>query len=468
MSPSVLNLYVKTYAPLIRLWFSEIEVTFYQLPLRMQNKIQGLLAPLGITELTAIQKDVLAHYQQYDEVVLYSPTGSGKTLAFLLPLVELLSERSIENDIQAIILSPTRELALQIEAVFKSLKTEFSITACYGGHSVKTEINNLAAHPNIVVGTPGRISDHIHRRNLFLRKTPFFLVDEFDKCLELGFHVEIEHIFEQMRSVEKSFYGSATRIDKFPSFLTLKKPVYLDQIIEEKQPDIEFYEVKTIHNKLKTLLHLITQFNHEPTIVFCNFREDVEVINEYFDEKGIAITSYHGGMEQDERERALIKFRNQSCPVLVCTDLGSRGLDIPEVRHIVHFQLPDKLDAFVHRNGRTARMTTDGNAYVFHEDYPKFELPKLKTFTIDTSLEYTQSKWTTIYFSAGKKNKINKIDLLGFICQKGNVPKDQVGMITVLDFSSYVAIKSENIDSLLIELSQFKVKGQRLKIAVSN
>lgn len=434
----------------------------------MRNEIKGLIAPLGITELTPIQREALENYQNYDEVVLYSPTGSGKTLSFLLPLVELLSERNNTKDVQAIIISPTRELALQIEAVFKSLKTDFSITACYGGHSVKTEINNLSAHPDVVVGTPGRISDHLNRQNLYLRKTPYFIVDEFDKCLELGFHVEIEHIFDQMRGLKKSFYSSATRIDKFPAFLLLKKPIYLDKIVEEKQPDIRFYEVNTIHNKLKTLTHLITQFNHEPTIVFCNFREDVDAIADYFYNHNMAVTPYHGGMEQDERERALIKFRNLSCPVLVCTDLGARGLDIAEVKHIVHFQLPDKSDAFVHRNGRTARMAKDGNAYVFHEDYPKFDLPKLKTYEIDTSLPYSKSNWTTIYFSGGKKNKINKIDLLGFLYQKGNLLKENIGVITVLDFTSYVSVKSKNIESLLRELQHHKVKGQKLKIDLAN
>jgi len=441
---------------------------FYPLPLLMEKNIRALVAPLGIKELTAIQSDALANYQHYDEVVLYSPTGSGKTLAFLLPLFELLKSRNTRQDIQAIILSPTRELALQIEAVFKSLKTDLSITTCYGGHSVKTEINNLAGHPSIVVGTPGRISDHLNRRNIFLRKTPFFLIDEFDKCLELGFQVEIEHIYQEMHSLEKSFYGSATKLAAFPPFLSLKNPVFLDQIVEEKQPDIQFYEIETIQNKLRTLIHLITQFQHEPTIIFCNFREDVDAIAEEFQNSGMAITPYHGGMEQDERERGLIKFRNQSCPVLVCTDLGSRGLDIPEVKHIVHYQLPDKMDAFIHRNGRTARMSADGNAYVFHEDYPKFELPQLKKLKINTGLDYFQSKWTTVYFSAGKKNKINKIDLLGFICQKGNVSKEAVGMIAVLDFASYVAVKTDNIDALLLELRQHKVKGQRLKIEISN
>ncbi|MDG0974230.1 MAG: DEAD/DEAH box helicase [Crocinitomicaceae bacterium] len=435
----------------------------------MRNTSKQLVAQLGIKELTPIQKDALEQYPSFEEVVLYSPTGSGKTLAFLLPLVELLAEKdSFSRGVQAIILSPTRELAVQIETVFKSLKTDFSITACYGGHSVKTEVNNLAAHPTVIVGTPGRISDHLNRRNLVLKGTSFFVVDEFDKCLELGFHTEIEHIIGQMNSLKKSFYGSATRIDEFPSFIRLKNPVYLDQLKKEKQPDIRFYEVFTEQDKLTTLRHLITQFNHAPTIVFCNFREDVDHIAAFCADNGMAVTRYHGGMEQDERERALIKFRNQSCPVLVCTDLGSRGLDIPEVKHIVHFQLPDKEDAFIHRNGRTARMAADGNAYVFREDYPKFDLPKLSPFELKTSLSYVLPKWNTLYFSAGKKNKINKIDVLGFICQKGKLGKEDVGVIAVLDYASYVAICSKDIDALLRELRNHKVKGQKLKIAHSN
>lgn len=435
----------------------------------MQKEIKQLVAPLGIKELTGIQKDVLENYSHYNEVILYAPTGSGKTLAFLLPLIELLRQDAPKDGIQAVIVSPTRELALQIETVFKSLKTEFSITACYGGHSIKTEINNLDAQPTIVVGTPGRISDHLNRRNLSLRNSSYFIVDEFDKCLELGFHVEIEHIYNQLKNLEKSFYGSATRIENFPPFIQLLHPVYLDQLVEEDQPDITFYHIETIGNKLQTIKHLITGFDHQPTIVFCNFREDVDGIHSYLEENDIAVTPYHGGMEQDVRERALIKFRNRSCPVLVCTDLGSRGLDIPEVKHIVHYMLPDKEDAFIHRNGRTARMMANGNVYVFDEDQriAKFELPATVKHTINTKLEYFPSEYTTLYFSGGKKNKINKIDLLGFICQKGNLTKDAIGVISVLDFSSYVSVKTYDVSELINTLSQHKVKGQKLKIAVS-
>lgn len=434
----------------------------------MKNSVQQLLQPLGINQLTPIQKESLENYALHSEMILYAPTGSGKTLAFLLPLIELLRNNDSETGIQAIILSPTRELALQIETVFKSLKTEFSITACYGGHSIKTEINNLLANPTIVVGTPGRISDHLNRKNLSLKQTSYFIVDEFDKCLELGFHVEIEHIYRQPRYLHHSIYGSATRIDEFPEFITLENPVYIDQIVEEDlQPDIQFFSLETKEHKLNTLKYLISGFNHEPTIIFCNFREDVEGIASYFEDNDMSITAYHGGLEQDERERALIKFRNYSCPVLVCTDLGSRGLDIPEVKHIVHFMLPDKEDAFIHRNGRTARMMANGNVYFFYEDYPKFELPQAKPFKVNTHLDYMQSEWTTIYFSGGKKNKINKIDLLGFICQQGGIDKSDVGVISVLDFSSYVAVKTGVVYDVIQATKGLKVKGQKLKIALS-
>jgi len=435
----------------------------------MQNDIKNLLEPIGITKLTEIQSKALEHYNECDELVLYAPTGSGKTLAFILPLIKLLRENPAIEGIQALILSPTRELALQIESVFKSLRTEFSITTCYGGHSLKTEVNNLSANPTIVVGTPGRISDHLYRENLNLKYTTIFIVDEFDKCLELGFHTEIEHIYGSIDRIKNSIFGSATKIDEFPVFIRLRNPLNLNQINEEDQPDFTFHSFQMIGQSLDTIKHLITQFQNESTIIFCNFREDVDGIADYFYENDMSITAYHGGLDQDVRERALIKFRNKSCPVLVCTDLGARGLDIPEVKHIIHFMIPDKEDAFIHRNGRTARMMANGHVYFFEIDRKtaKFDLPKTKIFEIDTTIEYQKPQFLTLYFSGGKKNKINKIDLLGFICQKGELSKEDIGVISVLDFTSYVSVKTKNVKELLSKLRSFKVKGQKLKIEIS-
>lgn len=436
----------------------------------MQQEILQLIAPLGITELTPIQEEAIHNFQNFDEIVLYAPTGTGKTLAFLIPLVQLLKQHpKTKNQVRALILSPTRELATQIESVFKSLKTEFSITACYGGHSIQSEINSLSAFPDVVVGTPGRLVDHIDRRSLEILNTEFLVIDEFDKCLEMGFQEQIAWVYGEIRNLKKTFFGSATKLDVFPVFMKLVNPIFIDKTQQDVQPEFSLYHVKSGGDKLQTLVDLVTNFRNERAIIFCNFRENVDEIASFFNHHKMAITAYHGGLEQDERERALIKFRNNTAPVMVCTDIGSRGLDISEVKHIVHYQFPDKEDAFIHRNGRTARMAETGCVYWFDEDYrrAKFDLPKSQEFVIDQSIQYKRPNWTTIYFSAGKKNKINKVDLLGFLFKQGELQKNQIGVIAVLDYTSYVGVDVKDIGALLSKLRSHKVKSQKLKIDIA-
>lgn len=432
----------------------------------MQHTIQKLLAPLGITALTPIQNEALENYKNCQELILYAPTGTGKTLAFLLPLVEMLNEIDKENKTRALILSPTRELALQIESVFKSLKTGYTITSCYGGHAIQTELNNLSAKPDIVVGTPGRIVDHIQRETLEIGAIYFFIIDEFDNCLELGFHEEIAAIYGETCALKKLIFGSATKLEKFPVFIQLSNPIVIDKTSSDVPVQVQFFRLKTIQDKYYTVQVMLSQFGHERIIVFCNFRDDVENLSAFLIAQEIIVSAYHGGLEQDERERALIKFRNASSSVLVCTDLGARGLDIPEVKHIIHYELPENFESFIHRNGRTARMQENGAVYFFEEDQrkSKFDTPKCAAFEPDFNKAYLRPKWITIYFSAGKKNKISKIDLLGFLCQQGGLEKEQVGVMTILDYSSFVAVQSTNPRSLIACLRVAKVKGQKLKI----
>lgn len=425
--------------------------------------------PFGFSDWTKVQRETFANYANNDEIVIYAPTGSGKTIAFLLPLMQLIKDGGKDGGLQAVIFSPTRELALQIEQVFKSLKSGISITACYGGHSMKTEVQNLSANPSIIVGTPGRIVDHMHRGHIDMRSVEYFIIDEFDKCLEIGFLKEMEEVYSKFRKLKKGIYCSATPIEQFPSFIKLTNPVTIDVLDEMAEPEITFYSVDATRDRMHQMKQMIAHFKSEPTIIFANFRDDVVDLSNYFEDERIAVTAYHGGMEQDERERALIKFRNGSTPVLICTDLGARGLDIPMIKHIIHYQLPEKEDAFIHRNGRTARMSEDGNVYLFQQDEQdaRYDLPSMTEKRFDGSMRYQTPEWTTVYFSAGKKDKINKIDLLGFICQKGGIEKKDVGTIAVLDHSSYVAIKRHLISGLLSELRNHKVKGQKLKISIS-
>ncbi len=309
----------------------------------------------------------------------------------------------------------------------------------------------------------------MRRGNIEVDGVDFLVVDEFDKCLEIGFQNEIGQIYTEINQLQKTIFCSATKIDAFPPFIKLNQPTYVNALSEMDQPEISYHTIDSKKGKFNDLIQLVASFQLEPSIIFCNFREDVDGVFTYLNDFGITSTSYHGGMEQDERERSLIKFRNGSAPLLICTDLGARGLDIPKIKHIVHFQLPEKEDAFIHRNGRTARMSENGSVYLFQQDIQdaKYEVPTAPWLKLKNDEDYLLPEWTTVYFSAGKKDKINKIDLLGFICQKGGAKKEDVGIIAVLDKSSYVAIQSDLLPDLLTELRKHKIKGQKVKISVS-
>lgn len=430
------------------------------------NKVNQIKKNLNLQSWTPIQEDVIEAMSSHSNIVLYSPTGSGKTIAFLLPLIN--SIQFDNNYCEAVILSPTRELALQIEKVVKSLKLNIQLTTCYGGHSMKIERNNLEASPQLIIATPGRLHDHIRRGNVNLSKVKHFIIDEFDKSLELGFLEDIERIHRAFNNCKNYTLASATKLKEIPTFLPLKNALIIDRSsTEESQPSLSFYKYDD-QDRLMSLTNLIASFQLEPTIIFCNFREDVEELYNLLSDNGIACEAYHGGLEQDMRQRALTKFRNGSSPLLICTDLGARGLDIPDIKHIIHFQLPDKEDAFIHRNGRTARMHKEGSIYIPSSELEKinYSIPELNSLKVNTS-DYYSPNWHTLYFSGGKKNKINKIDLVGFLCQKGQLSKDQIGLIEVLDYTSFVAVNHDNIYDLARQLREHKIKGQKLRIAKS-
>jgi superfamily II DNA/RNA helicase len=431
---------------------------------------QHILNTAGFKELNLLQQETLQSTRQHNDLVLLSKTGSGKTIAFLLPL--LLRIKTNYTGIQALILAPSRELAIQIETVFKSLKTGHKVVTCYGGHAMSIEKNSLRESPTILIGTPGRICDHLERGTIELRHTTQFILDEYDKCLELGFEDQIKFIRKSCQAVTSTTLVSATSMEVIPEYLRLTNPKTINLLDTQEEPTISFYSLAvTTKTKLNTLLNLLCTFRGEPTIVFCNFREATETLTQFLEEHNYPSIAYHGGMEQDERERALIKFRNGSHHTLVCTDLGSRGLDIPKIQHVVHFQYPQSQEAFTHRNGRTARMKANGSAYLLmntDEENPVYLDKSYEPLNLSNSIiKPTASPWITIYFSAGKKDKVNKIDLVGFLGQKGGLKKEDIGLITVLDHSSFVALKRKNINTLLEQIRQEKVKGKKLKIGIA-
>lgn len=433
-------------------------------------ELQKIYQNLQIQDMNQMQKSAYKASENEKDLLLLSPTGSGKTLAFLFPVLRNLKKEN--SGIQAMILVPSRELALQIEQVFKSMGTDFKVSVCYGGHDKKIEVNNLIEAPALLIGTPGRIAYHLKNDNFDATTIKTLVLDEFDKSLEFGFHDDMSLIISEMPLLSQRILTSATAMTEIPSFTGLQDEEKVDFLkVLEIKPDFQLRKVMTIsEEKLETLFNLLCKIGNKRTLIFCNHRDAVDRISALLKEKGISRETFHGGMEQDERERALLKFKNDSSRILITTDLASRGLDIPEVESIVHYQLPPKEDAFIHRNGRTARMNAKGFVYLIMTEDENFPFIKKNTPEEKLTQDYkmpARTPFLTIYISAGKKDKVNKVDIVGFLIKKGGLEKDDIGLIEVKDTTSYVAVNRQKVVALLKTLGDQRLKNKKLKIEIA-
>jgi len=432
--------------------------------------IADALSNLQIKALNPMQQASLEANATNNAVVLLADTGSGKTLAFLLPVAQLLD--TTKSVTQALIIVSSRELALQIEQVFKKMGTGFKVTCCYGGHLRETEENNLKQAPALIVGTPGRLADHIRRGNIITTHIETLVLDEFDKSLEQGFEAEMSFIIESLPALKKRILTSATEAVEIPDFVGLKNPVEINFLTGEKSPALAVQMVRSANpDKSSTLFSLICTLGNRSTIIFCNQREIVEQTSQFLKDKGIINVFYHGAMEQQERDIALCKFRNGSSNVLVTTDLAARGLDIPNIRYIIHYQLPTTQESFIHRNGRTARMEASGTAILLlapQETVPGYidPAPIEIELNADAGLP-VKPDWTTFYVSVGKKDKVNKIDFVGFLTNKGRLKKEDIGLIEVKDFFSFVAIRKSKAGPTLQLIKEERIKNKKVKIEVA-
>jgi len=430
-----------------------------------------VLENLKFGSLNEIQNAMISADLKASNIVLLAPTGSGKTVAFLLPLLLQLNPKT--TGVQALILVPSRELALQIEQVFRSMASGFKVNCCYGGHPMKTERNNFSEPPAVLIGTPGRIAAHLRRGSFEPESIHLLVLDEFDKSLELGFSDEMSYIIGLLPKIKKRILTSATQAIEIPEFSGVKNPVTLNYLTEENRPNIVLKAVRATENdKLEILIKLICHIGHEPTLVFCNHREAVDRISEILTEENVVHNTFHGGLEQDERERALLKFRNGSHQILITTDLASRGLDIPEIKNIIHYQGANTEEGFIHRNGRTARMNAGGTAWLVlaeKESVPDFLTINPIFINLPEQIRLPESpQWITLYIGAGKKDKISKTDIVGFLIQKGNLTKEEIGLITILDNASFVAINRVKARQTVAAIKDEKVKNQKVRIAISN
>ena len=431
--------------------------------------LRNIQEKLGITELNEMQKAMLGKAGK-SNIMLLSPTGTGKTIAYLIYLLKNIKEST--GRVQAVILSPSRELTIQISGVVSAIATEHKVTCCYGGHNFEDEANSLKATPDIIVSTPGRLLDHIKRDNIYLQPVRMLFLDEFDKSLELGFQDEMGKIIKRMPNISKQVLTSATLLDEFPSFINIRDIESVNFLYNNTvEQRLCVYNVKSdLKDKLEALLCLISNLKEGKMIIFANHRESAMRIHSFLQKHKLPVGMYHGGLNQMEREKAIYMFANDTFQILVTTDLGSRGLDIDNIKHIIHYHIPLQKETYTHRNGRSARIDKTGSIYVITG--PEEKIPEFvkfdEEFPLDKEAECPYRKtMKTLYFSGGKKEKISKKDILGFIVSKTGIDAKFVGKINVADHYSLVAVPFNQVHSILQKLAGQKIKNQKLKIAIT-
>lgn len=436
----------------------------------MANEIkdqEDILAKLNIASLNSMQQEAIPVIEKTANTILLSPTGTGKTLAFLLPIIKNLD---IDNpEVQALIVVPTRELAIQIEQVVRDMGSGFKVNAVYGGRAKSKDKIELKHTPAILVGTPGRILDHFDDDRFSKTSINTLVLDEFDKSLEIGFESEMSEILYALSGVSKRILTSATQGVEVPKFVKLDNPTVLDYLSERKDPKLA---IKTVispdKDKLQTLLKLVRYLGNQPGIIFCNFRDSIEMVSDFLYDNNISHTCFSGGMEQKEREQTLIKFRNGTSQILVATDLAARGIDIPELKFIIHYELPHSAVEFTHRNGRTARVNEKGTAYVLkwkNQLLPDF-IEKTEPIEIPRASSNSPQYWETLFISGGRKDKISKGDIAGLFIKQGGITPEQLGTIELKQDCAFVAVPLTLANQLINKLNNSRLKKKKVRIYI--
>jgi superfamily II DNA/RNA helicase len=428
---------------------------------------QDILAKLNIHALNPMQEEAISVIESNTNTILLSPTGTGKTLAFLLPVIQTLDPHS--NEVQVLILVPSRELAIQIEQVVRNMGSGFKVNAVYGGRPMSKDKIELKHVPAILIGTPGRIADHFAYERFSKEHIKTLFLDEFDKSLEVGFEYEMRGIINQLSTLNKRILTSATQGVEIPDFVRLDQPKTINYL---KKKVVSKLEVKTVvasaKNKSQTLVDLILHLGNQPGIIFCNLKDSINKVSEFLDKNKISHSCFSGGMEQRDRERSLIKFRNGTSQILIATDLAARGIDIPELKFIIHYELPKAAEEFTHRNGRTARVDAKGTAYVLKwekENLPDF-IKKSKIEDISKKAPRRPQYWETLFISGGRKDKISKGDIAGLFFKQGNITKDQLGNIELKQDCAFVAVPLTIANDLVEKLNNTRLKKKKVRVTM--
>ena len=440
------------------------------------------LDSLGYKKMTAIQAQGLPHVLQGKDLIAKAKTGSGKTATFGIGLLDQINPRFFGA--QSLILCPTRELADQVGKELRKLARyipNIKLVLLCGGKPFAPQKSSLEHGAHIIVGTPGRIQDHLERGTLILDGLKTLVLDEADRMLDMGFSDVITEIIKQTPGTRQTLLFSAT----YPASINqichaiLNNPVTITVESEHTSNVIEqsFYQI-TKHQRDDTLLALFEHYQPETALVFCHTKIQCDEVARFLHEHQIEALAIHGDLEQRERDQVLVRFANHSCSVLVATDVAARGLDIKSLKAVINYELPRDPEIYVHRIGRTGRAGEKGIALSLFTELEQQRVKAIEAFQqkpcqcdLAESLNRQpgfsmQSPMVTIQLDTGRKNKIRPGDLLGALTGDAGLAGSQIGKIDIFDISSYVAVERPALRKALNYLKSGKVKGRSVRARI--
>lgn len=470
---------------------------------KLSKELIKALDALEYKELTGVQEKVIPEVLFNKDLIVKSQTGTGKTGAFVIPLCERVKWE--ENDPQVLILSPTRELAIQIGEDVKNIGRYKRLkgVSVYGKAPFKDQAQELKGKTHIVIGTPGRVLDHIDRGTFNTSNIKYLVIDEADEMLNMGFIRQVEGIIRRIPKKRVTMLFSATIPEEIRELCSkhLKRPVN----IEVESSGLVVDRIENIlfrvngEEKLKYLRMLLAKEKPETAVIFCRTKENVDVEYDYLKSLGYSVDKIHGGMLQKDRISTMEKFKKGDFRILVATDIAARGIDVEGITHVINIDVPLEKEAYVHRIGRTARAGKSGKAITFVtpyedrflndiEEYIGFKIPEksLEEIFLDEKLleseesvlkkkakkKESKSKninkeITKLYFNGGKKKKIRAVDFVGTISNIEGVSSDDIGIIEIGDMGSYVEILNGKGKLVLEELKDSTIKGKKLKVEIA-
>ncbi len=438
------------------------------------------LDSLGYHQMTPVQAAALPGALAGEDLIAQARTGSGKTAVFALALLARLDLSSPST--QVLVLCPTRELSIQVSGELRRIarhQQNVTLTTLYGGQAINLQKQSLKKGAQIVVGTPGRVVDHIDRGSLVLKSLSMLVLDEADRMLEMGFMKELKQITRVLPENRQTLLFSATypeniqqlssHLQRSPQRITVDEPDASDDIEQH------MYRCKS-EDKLEGLKTLLLEYQPTAAVVFCNFKQSTLDICEFLQGLGFSAVALNGDLEQRDREDLLIRFKHRSCSVLIATDVAARGLDIEDLPLVINYELPSDPGIYVHRIGRTGRAGKSGIALGLCSDREKYKFAEINAYQ-NTSMDVESlgtlrsrstkipaPRYVTLSIAGGRKAKVRAGDILGALTGDGGVEGSQVGKIDVMDFMSYVAVLRTAAARAEQKLSQSKIKGRTFRI----